>query len=244
MTTKERLPEPTNVRASHHIFISYSSKNRSDVFDIADAIEADGNVVWIDKSDLIGGEEWQIGLADALNRAILVVLAVSPDSMKSGWVMAEIQRARELGLTIIPVTVKPLDDAGKARWTALELDALHNRDLSDKNERERQLLLRDVKAYSKIIQLTNNILTTDNSVQHDAIVELLNLVEGGENYATKNICHLLQMDDSKIPTNMLRTLKSHPVAKKLPPAVVDVLKKLCTHPNVLITGWAKSLLRN
>jgi len=248
MSTEARLPQPTNQRQHLHIFISYSSRDKVAVSQLAEAIKADGNPVWIDNVSvefegyLVGGEEWQKGLANALNHAMLVVLAMSPDSMASAWVGAEIQRAKELGLTIIPVLIRPLDDKSKASWQALQLDQVHNRDLTSNYKYGLESLLDDIGRHSKSIRLTNKIIHTNDSKQTDYIVELLDLMLQEDTNATENVCRLLGMKDGAIRTNLLRKLKSHPVAKALPAPVVKVLEPLCTHHDVLIAGWARELI--
>ncbi|MEM6285023.1 MAG: toll/interleukin-1 receptor domain-containing protein, partial [Chloroflexota bacterium] len=57
---------------------------------------------------IYGGADWEIALANAMQQAAAVVLLVTPDSVQSGWVHGEIERALELDKPIIPLIVREL----------------------------------------------------------------------------------------------------------------------------------------
>lgn len=108
------LPEADNTRAKEHIFISYASDDRhAFVEKYTDALRDAGYKVWVDnlgpsKGGIVGGEQWPQSLANALNRAAVVNLIITPDSVRSRWVHAEIRRAKELNCTIMPVVARTI----------------------------------------------------------------------------------------------------------------------------------------
>lgn len=108
------LPQPTNGEAQDHIFISYSSADRVSFTDrLAKDLSDTGHKVWVDNLDekyggIIAGQPWQQELANALNHAKLVLFVITPDSVRSKWVQAELKRAGETNRPVIGVVARPL----------------------------------------------------------------------------------------------------------------------------------------
>lgn len=108
------LPEPQNVEAREHIFISYASADRISFVDrLAKDLANVGYKVWVDNLDtkyggIVGGMSWQQELANALNYSALVIFVITPDSIRSQWVQAELKRASESKRPIIGVIARPL----------------------------------------------------------------------------------------------------------------------------------------
>ncbi len=111
------LPQASNDVEKNHIFISYSSTDRVSFVDrLAGDLVAFGHTVWVDNLDekyggIVAGKPWQQELANALNHAKLVVFVITPDSIRSKWVKAELKRAGETGLRVIGVIARPLRSA-------------------------------------------------------------------------------------------------------------------------------------
>ena len=85
------------------IFISYSSKDADFVSRLASSLEHAGISAWVDRKAIRGGDRWMDVLANAMVGSSAVVLVISPDSVKSPWVMKEISFAARRGMQVIPV---------------------------------------------------------------------------------------------------------------------------------------------
>jgi hypothetical protein len=71
------------------VFLSHSSKDKPFVRDLADALEAAGEIkVWLDEREIDYGENIVLKIADGLDVAF-VLLILSPDSVDSKWVKEE-----------------------------------------------------------------------------------------------------------------------------------------------------------
>lgn len=106
-----RLPSPSdNARPEDHIFISYSSKDRAFVDQLASELRQLGHTVWIDFEGIRGGERWKQSIADALHPSRVVLLILSPYSIVSEWVEEEVRTALNLDKPVIPILLRPLPD--------------------------------------------------------------------------------------------------------------------------------------
>ena len=107
-----QLPPPSdNPRQTDHIFISYSSKDRAFVDQLANELRKLGHTVWIDFQGIRGGDEWKQSISDGLYPSRVVLLVLSPDSILSEWVEEEIRTARELEKKVIPLLLRPVESA-------------------------------------------------------------------------------------------------------------------------------------
>ncbi len=91
-----------NVRAPR-IFLSYARENHLDAKKLADELLAAKCHVWIDRSELLAGDDFVQGLARELARCDGLVCPLSKASAASSWCQAEVQRALSLGLPIAVV---------------------------------------------------------------------------------------------------------------------------------------------
>jgi len=91
------------------IFISYSQADSSFV----DRLEADlvkqGFETWIDRHGLVGGQRWRRELQDAVERAQVMLLVLSPDAVASKNVQIEYNYALDLGKLVVPVYYRQCD---------------------------------------------------------------------------------------------------------------------------------------
>jgi tetratricopeptide (TPR) repeat protein/TolB-like protein len=85
------------------IFLSYAREDRACVEKLAAALEAAGHDVWWDRR-LDSGEEFSTEIEAALDRADVVVVAWSKDSVKSRWVRDEASIGGDSG-RLVPITV-------------------------------------------------------------------------------------------------------------------------------------------
>lgn len=104
------------------IFISYSSKDRSLVENLASTLQQQGYDVWWDR-EITGGEQFDTTIEDALINADCVIVVWSESSLQSGWVRAEAEEAlkRKKLLPVLLHSVSP----------PLRFRQLHTIDLQD-----------------------------------------------------------------------------------------------------------------
>ncbi|MEM9060209.1 MAG: TIR domain-containing protein [Pseudomonadota bacterium] len=84
------------------VFVSYSRKDRPQVSELVDAIEAAGFTVWWDKA-ISAGAEFDREIDTALGRARVVLVVWSESSVQSRWVREEADDGLERQI-LIPVT--------------------------------------------------------------------------------------------------------------------------------------------
>ena len=87
------------------VFISYSSKDREWVSNLAQALKANNYRVWWDQ-DLVGGQNFHKDISQMLDNSRCVVVVWSENSIKSTWVQGEADQA-SLRDVLIPVTYQP-----------------------------------------------------------------------------------------------------------------------------------------
>ncbi|MFT3723039.1 MAG: AAA family ATPase [Hyphomonadaceae bacterium] len=87
-------------------FLSYSRKDLDLVEPFREACELHGLRVWFDKSELSGGDLWELQIRRALTQSNCLVVFVTKNVMR-GYAAKEIAIAREMRKPIIPVA---LDD--------------------------------------------------------------------------------------------------------------------------------------
>ena len=76
------------------LFISYACEDQSDVEALADQLWQDGFLTWLDKKDLLPGDDWKARIEDAIERADYVLVFFSKTSVnKIGFVQKELRYA-------------------------------------------------------------------------------------------------------------------------------------------------------
>jgi hypothetical protein len=116
------------------VFVSHSSEDKHAARAVAGYLRRAGWAVWIDEAGISGGKDWRGELVRALERTWVVVLLVSLTSMRSKWVVREVQAADRLGKTIIPVVI---DDAPYPDALRLVLGGVQKVDLTQWNDHDR-----------------------------------------------------------------------------------------------------------
>jgi predicted nucleotide-binding protein len=113
-----------------HLFISYSRLDIDRVRPIVDAIKDELDFralpidLWMDTSNLLPGEQWEVAIADALRASVGFIFFLSPRSLQSDWVRREVTvAAGPLDRLIIPVILhRPLEvPAGLAERQWIDL---------------------------------------------------------------------------------------------------------------------------
>jgi predicted ATPase len=94
--------------ASPVLFLSYASTDREHVDTIASALESAGLSVWMDRSDIAGGELWAAQIANAIRECALLVVVCSAASVASRNVRQELQLAWDFDRPILPLMLEPI----------------------------------------------------------------------------------------------------------------------------------------
>ena len=91
------------------LFVSYSHADKSICKEITAALEAEGKLnIWFDES-LVPGEEYRKKIASRIREADYVTVLLSGRSVKSEWVLDEVEYAKSCKKRIIPVWIEPLE---------------------------------------------------------------------------------------------------------------------------------------
>lgn len=93
------------------VFISYSHKDEGLVDRVAEALQANGFHVWLDKWDIKTGDSLIDRVSDALQQVDFVVAFVSPASVDSEWCRKEVSLAMtgelaQRGVRVLPVRIQ------------------------------------------------------------------------------------------------------------------------------------------
>jgi hypothetical protein len=99
-------PTPVEQTKSPLVFISYSRRDFPFVHDLVQSLRGAGIRVWLDQSDIAGGEPWWKSIRDAIASHDFFIVVVSPYSSKSAEVKREIEYAAQLQKSIVPLLLQ------------------------------------------------------------------------------------------------------------------------------------------
>jgi hypothetical protein len=116
---------------SGHIFLSYSTTDRSFADDLLRRLEAKGLRVWMAPRDVRPGSDYSEAIQDAIETSAAVVALVSGEANRSRHVRAEIEIAFSCGKPLFPVR---FSDVTPAKGLALFLGLGHWTDLFGPDE--------------------------------------------------------------------------------------------------------------
>jgi TIR domain len=91
------------------VFVSYSSRDRSDALRLKELMESDGHDVWMDLFDIHPAARLANELEQGVSSADVLCLLVSPSAVQSPYVLEEIEyalAAEAKGLRVMPVIVR------------------------------------------------------------------------------------------------------------------------------------------
>lgn len=88
-----------------HVFINYSHQDQEVVRRVVNDLRTQGIEVWYDNSGLMGN--LQQAIMSAITDAAVMLYMVSPDSISSPWVKAELAYARSARKPVIVVIMRP-----------------------------------------------------------------------------------------------------------------------------------------
>ena len=93
------------------IFLSHSSQDKPFVRRLVKDLEAEELNVWLDEQELGVGDSIVRKIADALKKADYLIIVLSPESVRSKWVKAELNSAlmedfSNKGIAVLPVLIE------------------------------------------------------------------------------------------------------------------------------------------
>lgn len=113
---------------NHDIFISYSSVDKRTAIHICQILEDNGLKCWIAPRDIIAGSDYAKLLESAILHAKAFVVICSKDSMKSRWVIGELNIAFNEGKKIIPIRIDDSELEGSFRLMINQLHIIPHED--------------------------------------------------------------------------------------------------------------------
>ncbi|MHB8574344.1 MAG: ATP-binding protein [Dehalococcoidia bacterium] len=96
MAEPSRTTEP-------YVFLSYASAERERAVSIADALEAAGIRVWIDRAAIAGGTSWSTAIVRGIRNCAALAVLCSPVSVRSPNVQRELNLAVEHARPLLPL---------------------------------------------------------------------------------------------------------------------------------------------
>lgn len=120
----------TTTRAPHapEVMISYSSRDRSRVTQIVQALRQSGVSLWIDHVGIDGAQRWSEEIVNAIEACRVVMLFISRASMESANIPKEVALAWESGKEFLPVV---LEEAKVPKSMAYQLAGIQYLRLDD-----------------------------------------------------------------------------------------------------------------
>ncbi len=89
-----------------HVFISYAHDDVDFVALLKSELEKAGYSTWIDNERLRAGEDWRLGIDDAIKSSIALIAVMSKEAYQSQYVTYEWAFALGLGITVIPLMLR------------------------------------------------------------------------------------------------------------------------------------------
>ena len=90
------------------VFISYASRNRDRVVQIANDLTAVGVTVWRDQAEILGGENYGPKIVHGIKNCKVLLLVCTDAAMRSKNVKQEIQLAWHYGRPYLPLLAEPM----------------------------------------------------------------------------------------------------------------------------------------
>ena len=105
----EDMPEKPKATEGKLIFVSYAREDWDNfVNNLVVWLKQQDFSVWVDHHLLIGGEDWMDAIGEALDKAHLLLLVISPDSIESRYVKMEYRYFFNHGKPIVPLLYRPV----------------------------------------------------------------------------------------------------------------------------------------
>lgn len=96
------------------VFLSYARQDAQAVSRVADDLRRRGVELWMDRQDLVAGDEWLPQIEAAISKADFMLVFISNASLNSAWVQREYQvafqsQAKTGGTRLIPVLLERVE---------------------------------------------------------------------------------------------------------------------------------------
>jgi len=105
--TNRKSQEPKG--KTYDVFLSYSSASQPWVRKFAAALSASGVSAWFDAHEILPGERWQAQIEKALRQSRVLIMVLTPDSVRRPWTFFELGAALAGGKRIVPVLSDDVD---------------------------------------------------------------------------------------------------------------------------------------
>ncbi len=92
------------------VFVSYASRNRERVVQLAGDLESAGVTIWRDQTEILGGENYGPKIVHGIKNCKVLLLVCTDASMRSRNVKQEIQLAWHYGRPYLPLLVEPINN--------------------------------------------------------------------------------------------------------------------------------------
>jgi uncharacterized caspase-like protein len=126
------VPEPIFITAvPRHVFVSYAREDMAQVDRLAQALQAEGLSIWIDRKDIQSGS-WKERVTDNLNRARAVIVLLTAAAFASPAVRKELAFAAKKNVPIIPVQMDQIMENLVPDWYTLDYGELHRHTIDAK----------------------------------------------------------------------------------------------------------------
>lgn len=109
------------------VFISYTREDWQTAEKIKSNLTAMGHMVWRDRDEITGGELWRAEIVEAIENCDTFILVISSRSIKSKYVLQELNIADSEGKRILPARIEPVEIPKEMK---LQLSGLQMIDLS------------------------------------------------------------------------------------------------------------------
>jgi TIR domain-containing protein len=103
----------------NEVFLSHSSLDRQFASDLSAVIRRHGVPVWYSQTNILGAQQWQDEIGDALQRCDWFAVILSPQSADSMWVKRELSYALQQNRfenRIVPIAYQQ-SDFERLSWT-------------------------------------------------------------------------------------------------------------------------------
>jgi hypothetical protein len=155
------------------MFLSYSHADSEFARKLSADLQAQGVITWLDRAEIHPGEYWEKAIERAITESFYLLVLLSRESLRSTWIMKEVDIALANGTgRIIPVVL----DRTITSLIPIKLASIQWLDLSDPNDYNKNLKLFVAEALgnigpaaaSAIPSLTEALLDADMDVRERA----------------------------------------------------------------------------
>ena len=101
------------------LFLSYSSRDRTDLEGLLSALHRGHEDVWFD-DELGGGEVWWQAILERIRGCEVFVFGLSNNALQSKPCLAELRYAQELGKPVLPIQIGPVESLRVTPLAAVE----------------------------------------------------------------------------------------------------------------------------